>query len=116
MQYSQELKEHLAPEKQIPAAHADEVATAAIRVDPEILEEYLTVEAFIDALRIDAATRLTALNDILWRFLEAIVGAFDKDYKVISECARAYLNSRAIRLVPGTSHGTHHYEEGTHNV
>ena len=33
-QYSQDLKEHLAAEKQIAAARADEVAMAAIRVDP----------------------------------------------------------------------------------
>ena len=33
-QYSQDLKEHLAAEKQIAAARVDEVAMAAIRVDP----------------------------------------------------------------------------------
>ena len=33
-QYSQDLKEHLAAEKQIAAARADEVAMAAIRADP----------------------------------------------------------------------------------
>ena len=48
-QYSQDLKEHLAAEKQIAAARADEVAMAAIRADPQILEEHLTVEATIDA-------------------------------------------------------------------
>ena len=41
MQYSQDLKEHLTAEKQIAAARADEVAMAAIRADPQILEEHL---------------------------------------------------------------------------
>ena len=49
MQYSQDLMEHLAAENQITAAHADEVAMAAIRADPQILEEHLAVEARIDA-------------------------------------------------------------------
>ena len=57
MQYSQELKEHLAAEKQIAAASADEVAMATIRVDPQILEEHLAVEATVDASRADAMTR-----------------------------------------------------------
>ena len=43
MQYSQDLKEHLAAEKQITAAHADEVTMAAIRVDRQILEEHLAI-------------------------------------------------------------------------
>ena len=72
-QYSQDLKEHLAAEKQIAAARADEVAMAAIRADPQILEEHLVVEATVDASRTNAATRLAALNDSLWRFLETIV-------------------------------------------
>ena len=63
MRYSQELKEHLAAEKQIAAAHADEVVMAAIRADPPILEEHLVVEATVNASRADAATRLAALND-----------------------------------------------------
>ena len=42
-QYSQDLKEHLAAEKQIAAAHADEVAMAAIRADPQILKEHLAI-------------------------------------------------------------------------
>ena len=42
-QYSQDLKEHLAAEKQIAAARADEVAMAAIRADPQILEEHLAI-------------------------------------------------------------------------
>ena len=41
MQYSQDIKEHLAVEKQFTAARADEVAMAAIRADPQILEEHL---------------------------------------------------------------------------
>ena len=73
MKYSQDLKEHLGAEKQIAAARVDEVAMAAIRANPQILEEHLPIEATVDALAADAATRLAALNDILWCFLEAIV-------------------------------------------
>ena len=62
---------------------------AAIRADPQILEEHLAVEATIDASRADTATRLAALNDSLWRFLEATVGAFDEDYEMFSQYARA---------------------------
>ena len=40
---SQELKEHLAAEKQIAAARADEVAMAAIHADLQILKEHLDV-------------------------------------------------------------------------
>ena len=36
-------------EKQIAAARADEVTMAAIRADPQILEEHLAVEATVDA-------------------------------------------------------------------
>ena len=43
MQYSQDLKEHLAAEKQIADARADEGAMAAIRADPKILEEHLAI-------------------------------------------------------------------------
>ena len=103
MQYSQDPKDYLAAEKQIAAARADEVAMAAIRVDPQILEEHLAVEATIDASRVDVATQLAALNDSSWHFLEATVGAFDEDYEVFSQHARAYLISRARRLVPGAA-------------
>ena len=41
MQYSQDLKENLAAEKQIVVARTDEVAMAAIRADPQILKEHL---------------------------------------------------------------------------
>ena len=41
----------MAAEKKIAAAHTDEVAMAAIRADPQILEEHLAVEATIDASR-----------------------------------------------------------------
>ena len=61
-------------------------------------------------------TRLAALNDSSWHFLEATVGAFDKDYEVFSQHARAYLISRASRLVPVAAQATHHYDEGTHDV
>ena len=43
MQYSQDLKEHLAAEKQIAAARVDEAAMAAIRANPQILEEHLAI-------------------------------------------------------------------------
>ena len=106
----------MAAEKQIAAARADEVAMAAIRADPQILEEHLAVEATIDASRADATTRLAALNDSSWRFLEATIGAFDDDYEVFSQRARAYLISRASKLVPGAAQATHHYNEGTHDA
>ena len=80
------------------------------------MEEHLTVEATVDASRADAVTRLAALNDSLWRFLEAIVGAFDEDYEVFSQRAHAYLISRASRLVPGAAQATHHYNEGTNDA
>ena len=103
-------------EKQIVAARADEVAMTAIRADPQILEEHLAVEAPVDASRADAVTRLVALNDSSWHFLEATVGAFDKDYEVFSQRAHAYLISRASRLVPSAAQATHHYNEGTHDA
>ena len=106
----------MAAEKQIAAARADEVVMAAIRADPRILEEQIAVEATVDASRADAASRLAALNDSSWRFVEATVGAFDKDYEVFSQCAHAYLISRASRLVPGAAQATHHYNKGTHDA
>ena len=103
-------------EKQITVACVDEVAMAAIHVGPWILEEHLTVEATINASCADAAMQLAALNDSSWHFLEATVGAFDKDYEVFSQRVRAYLISRASRLVPGAAQTTHHYDEGTHDA
>ena len=85
----------MAAEKQTVVARADEVMMAIIRANPQILEEHLAIEATVDASRADAATRLAALDDSSWRFLEATVGAFDEDYEVFSQRARAYLNSRA---------------------
>ena len=105
----------MAAEKQIEAARTDEVMMAAIRADPQILEEHLAVETTIDSCP-DAAARLSDLNDSLWHFLEATLGAFDEDYKVFSQRARAYLNSRASRLEPGADRATHHYDEGTHDA
>ncbi|KAE8803826.1 Casein kinase I isoform delta-like protein [Hordeum vulgare] len=102
-QYSQELKEHLAAEKQIAVARADEVAMAAIRVDPNILEEHLTVKATVDPSRTKAVTWLATLNDNLWCFIESAIGAVDEDYEVFSNCARAYLNSRASRETMGST-------------
>ena len=98
------------------AARADEVAMAAIRADPQILEEHLAVEATFDASRADAATRLAALNDSSWHFLKATVGAFDEDYEVLSQLARAYLISTSSGLVPRAAQATHHYDEGTHDA
>ena len=89
---------------------------AAIRANPQILEEHLVVEATIDASCANTTTRLVALNDRSWRFLEATIGGFDEDYEVFSQHARAYLISRASRLVPGAAQATHHYEEGTHDA
>ncbi|KAE8815757.1 hypothetical protein D1007_06817 [Hordeum vulgare] len=89
---------------------------APIRADPQILEEHLALEATVDASRVDAATWLAALNDDSWHFLEANVDAFDEYYKVFSQRAPTYLNSRASRLVPGASQETHHNKEGTHDV
>ena len=89
---------------------------AAIRVDPPILEKLLAVEATVDASHADAVMRLVSLNDSTWRFLEATVGAFDEDYEVFSQRARAYLISRASRLVSGAAQATHHYNEGTHDA
>ena len=80
------------------------------------MEEHLTVEATVDASRTNVTTWLVALNDSSWRCLEATVGAFDKDYEVFSQRARAYLISRASRLVPGAAQATHHYNEGTHDA
>ena len=89
---------------------------AAIRADPQILEEHLAVEATVDGSSADAVTRLAALNDSSWRFLEATLVAFDEDYEVFSQRACAYLISRASGSVPGATQATHHYEEGTHDV
>ena len=79
------------------------------------MEDHLTFEAIVDASRADV-TRLAALNDSSWHFLEATVGAFNEDYEVFSQRACAYLISRASRLVPGAAQGTHHYNEGTHDA
>jgi hypothetical protein len=59
---------------------------------------------------------LAALNDSPWCLLEATAGAYDEDYNVFCQHARAYLNSRPSRLVPGAAQVTHHYDEGTHHV
>ena len=80
------------------------------------MEEHLAVEATVDASRANVVTRLAALNDSLWRFLEATISAFKEDYEVFSLHARAYLISRASRLVPGAAQATHHYNEGTHDA
>ena len=74
---------------------------AAIRAEPQILEEHLAIEATFDASLSDAATWFAALN---------------KDYEVFSQRARAYLISRASKLVPGAAQATHHYDEGTHDT
>ena len=71
------------------AAHADQVVMAAIRADPQILEEHLAVEATVDSSCVEAVAGLAALNDSSWRFLEATVGAFDEDYEV-------FLNVRVL--------------------
>ena len=88
---------------------------AAIRANPQILEEHLAIEAIINASRVNDAMRLATLNDSLWHFLEATAGAFDEDYEVFSQRARAYLNSRDRRVVPGAAQATQHYDKGTHD-
>ncbi|KAE8806375.1 hypothetical protein D1007_17428 [Hordeum vulgare] len=89
---------------------------AAIHGGPQILEEHLAVEATIDTSGVDATTRLAALNDNSYCFLEAIVGAFEKDYRVFSRRAHAYLNSTASNLVLGEAFASQNYEEVTHDV
>ena len=80
------------------------------------MEEHLAVEATVDASHADATTRLAGLNDSSWHFLEATVGAFDEDYEVFSQRARAYVISRASRLVPGAAQANHHYNKDTHDA
>ncbi|KAE8804274.1 hypothetical protein D1007_19852 [Hordeum vulgare] len=80
---------------------------------PHILEEHL---ATVDTSRMYADTRLVALNDISWSFLEDTAGAYEEDYEVFSQCSRAYFSSRADRLVRGYAHPTHHYKEGTQDA
>ena len=75
MQYSQDLKEHLAAEKQIAAARAGEVAMASVRVDPQILEEHLAIEDTIDASRTADAMRLAVWFNSAMR-CSIVVGAF----------------------------------------
>jgi hypothetical protein len=71
---------------------------AGMRAEPQISEKHLAIETTVDASRADAAMRLATLNDSSSCFLEATVGAFDEDYEVFSQCARAYLKSKASRL------------------
>ncbi|KAE8779409.1 hypothetical protein D1007_47569 [Hordeum vulgare] len=97
MQYSQDLKEHLAEDKHITSTCMDEAAMALMRADPQILEEHLTIDASCS----DAATRLAAINNYSWSFLKGIASAFDKDYHVFSMRARAYVIPRADKLVSG---------------
>ena len=75
MQYSQDLKEHLAAEKQITAARVDEVAMAAIRADPQILEEHLAVEAIADTSCATDVTWLAVWFNSAMR-CSIVVGAF----------------------------------------
>ena len=74
-QYSQDLKDHLAAEKQIAAARADKVAMAAIRVDPQILEEHLAVEALADTSCATDVTWLAVWFNSAMR-CSIVVGAF----------------------------------------
>ncbi|KAE8776783.1 hypothetical protein D1007_50514 [Hordeum vulgare] len=87
-----------------------------MHADPQILEQLLAIEAIVDAPRTDAATRLAALNNNWLYFLEGSAGAFHDDYKLFSQHACAFVNSRAGSLVPGQDEATHHYKEGTHDV
>ena len=65
----------MAAEKQIAAACADEVTMTATRVDPQILEEHLVVEATIDASHADDATMLVVWFNSAMR-CSIVVGAF----------------------------------------
>ncbi|KAE8773561.1 hypothetical protein D1007_54176 [Hordeum vulgare] len=85
---------------------------AAMCADPEILEESLSV----DASRVDADMRLATINDSSWFFLEGIAGAFNEDYNMFSQRARAYLSSKVGMLVMGQDKATHHYERYTRNM
>ncbi|KAE8799866.1 Casein kinase I isoform delta-like protein [Hordeum vulgare] len=76
---------------------------AAIRADPQILKEHLIMEATIDTSCVNVAMRFVALNDSSWHFLEATVGAFDKDYKVFSQHSSAHLKSRATKKTMGST-------------
>ena len=62
-------------EKQIAAAHADEVMMVAIRVDPQILEEHRAVKATVNASRANDAMRLAVWFNSAMR-CSIIVGAF----------------------------------------
>ena len=106
----------MAAKKQIPAAHADEFRDAAMRADPQMLEDHLAIEDTVNASCTNITAWLTALNNNSRCLLEATADAFDEDYKVFSQHARAYLNSRASKLVPRSAQATHHYEQGTHDV
>src|SRR4051812_19613201 len=72
-----ELKEHLATKRQIMVALADEAAVASMRVDPKILEDHMTVEATLNASRIDASSRLSDLRRSSWCFFKGIIGAYE---------------------------------------
>ena len=89
-------------EKQIAAARTDEVVMAAIRVDPQILEEHLAVEATVDVSRTDAVMWLAALNDSSWRFLEATVGAFDEDGVFSAFTCLPHLESQQVGARSGS--------------
>ena len=65
----------MAAEKQIAAAHADEVVMADIRVDPQILERHLVVEAIINASRADDTTLLAVWFNSAMR-CSIVVAAF----------------------------------------
>ncbi|KAE8817722.1 hypothetical protein D1007_04584 [Hordeum vulgare] len=97
MQYSQDLKEHVAAEKQITVAHVDEADMASMHADPHILEWHLAVEATIDASRATSTTWLAALNNNSLCFLKGFDGAFDDDNELFSQCALVFVNSRAGR-------------------
>ncbi|KAE8800335.1 hypothetical protein D1007_24190 [Hordeum vulgare] len=88
----------------------------AMCVDPQKLEQHLAVEITVDTSCTDAARRVDALNNSLLCFLEGSIGAFDDDYELFSQRARAFVSSRSVRLVLGQAKATHHYEEGPHDV
>ncbi|KAE8785615.1 hypothetical protein D1007_40688 [Hordeum vulgare] len=87
-----------------------------MRVDPQILEKHLAVEATVDASRVVITTWLAALQNNSLFFLEGSTRVFDDDYKLFSQRAHALVNSRAGRLVLEHVEATHHYKKGTHDV
>ncbi|KAE8805592.1 hypothetical protein D1007_18258 [Hordeum vulgare] len=94
----------------------DGAVMAAMHADPQTWEENLAIEAIVEALHANTATRLTALNDSSWCFFEGYACAFDEEDELFSQHDHAFFSSRGDKLVRGQAQATHHYEEGAHDV